>query len=137
MALSLKEQRKIIKALDPKRRKRIREHCVKCEMKGEGLGDILKSIGKVLGPIAKEIGPTVLKELVVPLLKSRVGLGLRTSGSGLKCAGCGHGLGVVHNVCKPKSGRRGKTTAKARKGTGLRLAGQRGPTRRRARTRMS
>ena len=69
-------------------------------MRGEGFLDVLKSAGKflvkTLGPIAKEVGPTVLKELVVPMLKKKAGLGLNPAGagfampsSGLKLAGQG------------------------------------------------
>jgi hypothetical protein len=57
-------------------------------MKGDGIMSILKSIGKVLGPIAKEVGPTVLKELVLPMLKKKIaGKGLSPPGGALRLAG--------------------------------------------------
>lgn len=81
--LSVREQRKLIKALPSHRRTAVKKHCQLCQQRGEGLGDILKSIGRVLGPISKEVGPTVLKELIVPLIKKKI------SGGALKLAGQG------------------------------------------------
>lgn len=48
-----------------------------------------KKAGTTLAPILKEIGPTVLKEIVVPLVKSKMGSGMSLAGSGLKLAGQG------------------------------------------------
>lgn len=89
--LNLSEQRKLYGALPASRKNMVKKHCRACAMRGEGLGKILKSTGKVLGPVAKEIGPTVMKEIVVPLLrekmKSQKGKGLTLPGGGLKLAG--------------------------------------------------
>ena len=49
--------------------------------------DILKSIGSVLGPLVKEVGPTVLKELIVPFIKGKMGKGLTLPGAGLSLPG--------------------------------------------------
>jgi hypothetical protein len=98
MKLNLKQQRALIKALPAHRIKDVKKHCQSCQMKGQGIGAILKSIGSVLGPIAKEVGPTVLKELVIPFVKYKL------TGKGTKLAGQGTVLA----------------------GGGLRLAGQRG-----------
>lgn len=67
--LSLPQQRALVKALPPHRISAVKKHCQSCQMKGQGIMSILKSIGSVLGPIVKEVGPTVLKELVVPFIK--------------------------------------------------------------------
>ena len=64
-------------------------------MRGDGIADILKSVGSVLGPIIKEVGPTVLKEFVVPFIMKKIekkmaskkGDGLKIPGSGLRLAG--------------------------------------------------
>ena len=76
--LSLSEQRRLIGTMPVKHRMALQKHCTACEMQGQGLGDILKSIGQfgkkaghLLAPILKEVGPTVLKELVIPMLKAK------------------------------------------------------------------
>jgi hypothetical protein len=57
-------------------------------MRGEGITEILKSIGDVLGPIAKELGPTVMKEFIIPFIKKKIeGKGLNPAGMGLSPAG--------------------------------------------------
>jgi len=60
-------------------------------MKGDGLMDIVKSVGKVLGPIAKEVGPVVMKQFVLPMIEKKIaGKGLSPAGGALKLAGQGH-----------------------------------------------
>lgn len=72
------------------RMKAVRRVCQNCEMKGDGLKSILSKVGRALGPIAKEIGPTVMKELVLPMLKKKLtGSGLSVPGGSLKLAGQG------------------------------------------------
>jgi hypothetical protein len=56
-------------------------------MAGRGFFDFLKKAGKTLLPIVKAVGPTILKEILVPLAKSKMGLDLRVPGGGLKLAG--------------------------------------------------
>jgi hypothetical protein len=81
MKLTTQEQRKLMHALPAHRIAAVRAHCSKCEMRGEGLASILKSMTSVLGPVAREVGPTVLRELVVPFLKKKIaGKGLRLAG---------------------------------------------------------
>lgn len=80
-----KEQRLMYDALPESRKKALAKHCKSCEQKGEGIMDILKSVGKFLGPVAKELGPVVLKEILLPFLKQKAGV----KGSGLKLAGEG------------------------------------------------
>jgi hypothetical protein len=83
--LSLPEQRALLRALPTSRKNACKRHCQSCQMKGEGVMDILKSIGKVLGPVAKEIGPIVLKEFILPFLKKKLeGGSLKLSGQGKK-----------------------------------------------------
>lgn len=87
--LSLAQQRKLLRALPAARINAVKKHCRLCEMRGEGLMSILKSVGKALGPIAKEIGPVVLKEMILPLLKKKLGMGLTPAGGTLRLAGQG------------------------------------------------
>ena len=90
MRLSLPEQRNMIRALPSHRLMQVKNHCEMCQMKGQGISEILKSISSVLGPIIKEVGPTVLKELVIPFIKKKMsGKGLSPAGMGLKLAGQG------------------------------------------------
>ena len=68
----------------------MRKECRRCQMRGDGLTDILKSAGRVLGNVGKEIGPVVLKELIIPMLKKKyLGSGLSPAGGTLKLAGQG------------------------------------------------
>ena len=86
--LTLVEQRKLLRALPKSRIDACRRKCHSCQMRGDGLGSILKSIAKTLGNVGKEIGPVVLKELVLPMIKKKIeGKGLRPAGGG-----CGSGL---------------------------------------------
>jgi hypothetical protein len=86
--LSLKEQRALLKSLPSHRMAAVKKHCQSCQMKGQGIGSILKSIGKFLGPIVKELGPTVLKELVIPFIKTKIGGGgIHLPGGSLRLAG--------------------------------------------------
>ena len=85
--MTVAQQRALLKALPAHRKNAVKKHCQKCQMQGQGFKDILKSVGSVLGPIAKEVGPLVLKELIVPFLKKKAGLGLRLPGGALRLAG--------------------------------------------------
>lgn len=90
MKLTVPEQRALMRALPSHRMAAVKTHCNSCQMKGQGIMDILKSIGSVLGPIVKEIGPTVLKELIIPFIKKKMaGGGLTLPGSGLTLPGSG------------------------------------------------
>jgi hypothetical protein len=87
--LKLSEQRALLGALPKSRIKALEKHCLKCQMKGQGIKEILKSASQILGPIAKELGPTVMKELIIPMLKKQMGMGLSLPGGALKLAGQG------------------------------------------------
>ena len=67
-----------------------KKKCLECQMKGDGLMSIIKSVGKSLGKLGKEIGPTVLKEIIAPILVSKYkqkGKGLTLPGGGLTLPG--------------------------------------------------
>ena len=88
--LKLTEQRRLYKALPQSRKTALRKHCQTCQMRGDGIKDIVKSAAKTLGAVGKEIGPTVMKEIVLPLLKKKIEQKY-ISGKGLKLAGQGRG----------------------------------------------
>ena len=78
-------------------------------MCGKGVGDdILRWLGKNIGPIFKELSNVVIKEILIPLVKKKVGLGLNPAGmgmsrpsAGLKLAGQGkHGMGMKKDTGK-------------------------------------
>tara|TARA_R110000772_G_scaffold53495_1_gene122401 strand:+ start:10929 stop:11138 length:210 start_codon:yes stop_codon:yes gene_type:complete len=54
-------------------------------MRGDGFMDILKKVGQSLGAVGKVLGPTVLKEIVAPLvLKKYGGSGLTLPGGSMR-----------------------------------------------------
>jgi hypothetical protein len=94
--LSLSQQRALLKALPQHRKMAVKKHCQSCQMRGDGIIDILKSVKSALGPIISEVGPTVLKEFVAPYIMKKIeqvskkgnkGDGLKIPGSGLRLAG--------------------------------------------------
>ena len=90
MVLTKAQQKAILKALPATHKKAVKQHAKQLQMQGHGFMDIIKSIGSFLGPIVKEVGPTVLKEFVLPFLKTKMsGNGLSLAGGGLKLAGQG------------------------------------------------
>jgi hypothetical protein len=105
MALSKAQKKAVLKAhLTPGMKKKIvsMHKMSGSGMQGAGFMDFIKKVGNFIGPIAKVVGPVVLKEVVVPLLKSKVGLGLTPTGGGLRLAGSGHCMGMS----KPKKVKR-------------------------------
>ena len=130
--LSVNEQRALVNAMPAHRMKNVITHCRECEMRGEGVKEIVKSVGKALGSIGKEIGPVVLKELIIPLLlakgKKTLGMGLKLSGSGLTLPGSG--LTLPGGALMLAGQRRGPTQPRVSKsccqqctGSGLTLPG--------------
>jgi hypothetical protein len=93
MALTLAQQRAIVRAIPKTTKHELKQHCQRCEQSGSGILDVLSSAGKFLtksvGSLASKIGPTVLKELVYPMLRKKVGLGIRPAGRGIRPAGRG------------------------------------------------
>lgn len=57
-------------------------------MSGAGFMDFLKKIPSGLASVVKAVGPTLVKEILVPLAKSKMGLGMK-KGKGLKPSGGG------------------------------------------------
>ncbi len=116
--LSVREQRILLGALPKHRINAAHKHCIACAQRGDGLKDIMKSVGKVLGGVAKDLGPTVLKKFVLPFVKKHVlggsghgGSGLKLAGEGLKLAGeghCGSGLKLAGSGRRPKKKSRKK-----------------------------
>ena len=127
MKLAVPEQRMLYNSLSDlhksKFHKCFMEHAVD-EMKGNGMCgsgimtgkgflDSLKSFTKKASmyaekyglPILKSLGPTILKEILVPLAKSKLGLGINIAGRG-------------------KKGGALKLSGQGKKGGALRLAGQ-------------
>lgn len=85
--LTVAQQRALYRALPASRKLAVKRHCQQCQMRGDGLFSILKSIGKTLGHVGKEIGPTVLKEIIAPLVvKKYGGKGLTLPGGGKRTA---------------------------------------------------
>lgn len=88
--LTKAQQKALLSALPSMHKMAAKQHAVALHMKGQGIMDIVKSIGSFLGPIVKEVGPTVLKEFVLPFIKKKMeGQGLSLPGRGLKLAGQG------------------------------------------------
>jgi len=92
MNLSKADKVKLIQSLSPankaKLRKHLREHTMAGKgMSGAGFLDFLKKVGNFLSPVVKAVGPTILKEVLVPMAKSKLGLGLKPSGGALRLAG--------------------------------------------------
>jgi hypothetical protein len=81
--LTLTQQRQLYRALPASRKLAVKKTCKECSMRGDGLMDILKKVGNALGAVGKELGPTVLREIVFPLvLKKYRGSGLTLPGRG-------------------------------------------------------
>jgi hypothetical protein len=79
--LTKAQQMKLLRALPAHRKTAVKKHCKACQMKGEGFGDILKSIASVMGPIVKEVAPSVLRDYIMPFIKKKMqGKGLRLAG---------------------------------------------------------
>ena len=107
--LSLAQQRALIRALPQHRKMAVKKHCQSCQMRGEGITDILKSVGSVLGPVIREIGPTVLKDFVAPFIMKKIKQKISGSkkGDGLKIPGSGLRLAGQRGKGKKKMGKKG------------------------------
>ena len=87
MKLNRSQKKSLLHGLPPSKKLHCRSICKSGRMRGEGIGDILRKVKNFLGPIAKEVGPVVLKEWLLPYLKTKMsssGNGLRLSGMGRK-----------------------------------------------------
>ena len=99
----------MLRALPLHRKTAVKKHCQSCQMRGEGIADILKSVGGVLGPIIKEVGPTILKEFVAPFIMNKIKqkIGESKKGDGLKIPGSGLRLAGQRGKGKKKRGKKG------------------------------
>jgi hypothetical protein len=106
--MNVAQQRSFMKAMPPNQMMMVKNHCDSCQMRGEGIGDIIKSIGKVLGPLVKQFGPTILRELVLPFINKKMkgngmmmpGYGLNLPGNGMMMPGYGLKLSGQGHVMK-------------------------------------
>jgi hypothetical protein len=80
MRLTVAEQKRLLDALPSHRRMAVKRTCHACQMRGEGIKDIMKKARATLGPIAAEVGPIAFKQFILPMLLKKAGL----SGSGKK-----------------------------------------------------
>lgn len=92
MKLTKADKVKLIHSLSAGQKAQLRKHLRDHQMAGKGMSgtgfmDFLKKIGSTLAPVVKAVGPTILKEVLVPLAKSKLGLGLKPSGGSLRLAG--------------------------------------------------
>tara|TARA_R110001606_G_scaffold361984_1_gene515719 strand:+ start:535 stop:867 length:333 start_codon:yes stop_codon:yes gene_type:complete len=79
--LTVAQQRMLYHSLPAATKLRVKKKCLECQMKGDGIMSILKSVGRSLGKIGKAIGPTVLKEIIAPIVVSKFkGKGLTLPG---------------------------------------------------------
>jgi len=103
--LTQAEQLKLLNALPAHRKSAVKSYCKECVMRGEGVGEIIKMIGKILGPIVGEISPAMIKKYIIPFIEKslaaqKAGNGLILPGNGLKLAGQGR----KKKVGRPKKG---------------------------------
>jgi len=92
MKLTKADKVRMVKNLSPSQKATLRRHMGNGSMSGAGFLDFLKKIPSGLASVVKAVGPTILKEVLVPLAKSKMGLGmkgkgLKPSGGGLRLAG--------------------------------------------------
>jgi hypothetical protein len=87
MALSKKEKIQMINSLSPANKKAIMEAIEKHEQMGQGGEGFWSSLGKGLKEIVIALGPTLIKEVLVPIVKKKV------LGEGLNLAGKKRGRG--------------------------------------------
>jgi len=93
MKLTKADKIAMVKNLSTSHKQILRKHMMgNGAMSGAGFLDFLKKIPSGLASVVKAVGPTILKEVLVPLAKSKMGLGmkgkgLKPSGGGLRLAG--------------------------------------------------
>ena len=98
MPLSKKEKVMMINNLSPANKKSIVDAINNAEQSGEGLkgAGFWSSLGKGLKDIVIALGPTLIKEVLVPIVKTKLGAGAKLAGggpflSGKKTGGRGRG----------------------------------------------
>lgn len=97
MKLTKADKVRMVKNLSPSQKATLRRHMGNGTMSGAGFLDFLKKIGNTLAPVVKAVGMPVLKEILIPLAKSKMGLGMKKKGAGLKPSGGGLRLAGVRS----------------------------------------
>lgn len=89
MPLSKKEKVMMINNLSPANKKKIIAAIMKAEQSGQGLkGEgFWSSLGQGLKDIVIALGPTLIKEVLVPIVKKKVGFGVSLAGGAPNLAG--------------------------------------------------
>lgn len=90
MPLSKNEKKQMIMDLSPANKKKIVDAIMKAEQSGEGLkgAGFWSSLGKGLKEIVIALGPTLIKEVLVPIVKKKVlGEGATLAGGSPNLAG--------------------------------------------------
>ena len=92
MKLTKADKINLVKNLSASQKAKLKKHLIEHQMSGKGMSgsgflDFLKKVGNTLLPVVKAVGMPILKEILVPLAKSKLGLGLKPSGGGLRLAG--------------------------------------------------
>ena len=89
MKLTKADKVAMIRGLPASHKAILRKHMMgNGAMSGAGFLDFLKKIPSGLASVVKAVGPTLVKEILVPLAKSKMGLGMK-KGKGLKPSGGG------------------------------------------------
>jgi len=89
MKLTKADKIAMVKNLSTSHKQILRKHMMgNGAMSGAGFLDFLKKIPSGLASVVKAVGPTLVKEILVPLAKSKMGLGMK-KGKGLKPSGGG------------------------------------------------
>jgi hypothetical protein len=92
--MNIAQQKAVLRLMSPTQKKKLKTHCQKCDMAGQGLASMLASAAKFIMPALKEIGLPVFKSLVLPWLSKKM------SGKGH----CGSGMHVGRGLNLPGSG---------------------------------
>ena len=94
MKLSKEQKRALLNALPASRKEAIKKHCQSCQMRGEGMSEIISSVTAYIGPLAKKAGPIVVREFIIPYVLQKIERRLEKfinnqnqNGSGLRLAG--------------------------------------------------
>ena len=92
MKLTKQQQRELLEALPASRKHAIKKHCQSCQMRGEGMSEIISSVTAYIGPLAKKAGPIVVREFIIPYVLQKIESRLEKfienqNGSGLRLAG--------------------------------------------------
>tara|TARA_R100000951_G_C2644282_1_gene182019 strand:- start:1725 stop:2045 length:321 start_codon:yes stop_codon:yes gene_type:complete len=89
MPLSKKEKIQMIMDLSATNKKKIISAITKAQQSGQGLSGegFWSSLGEGLKDIVIALGPTLIKEVLVPVVKKKVGFGASLAGGGPNLSG--------------------------------------------------